>query len=127
MMKRSQFKGKYKPRNPTKYKGDPNKIFYRSSWERLFMVYCDKSDNIISWSSEETKIPYIFEGKRRSYYPDFQIYMRNHEGVYQEKMIEIKPHSQRNWKINKTKWAAARKVCEDASVEFVVLTEKELF
>ena len=49
------YKGKYKPRNPRKYRGDPNRVTYRSLWERKFMVYCDDSDAILEWGSEEKK------------------------------------------------------------------------
>jgi hypothetical protein len=51
------YKGKYKPQNPQKYKGDPTKIIYRSLWERKFMVYCDTNVNILQWASEEVIIP----------------------------------------------------------------------
>jgi len=33
------YKGKYRPENPKKYKGDPTNIVYRSLWERKFMRY----------------------------------------------------------------------------------------
>ena len=33
--------GKYKLRNPQKYKGDVSNCIYRSSWEYKFYVYCD--------------------------------------------------------------------------------------
>ena len=52
------YKGKYQPSYPKKYKGDPTNIVYRSLWERKFMVYCDKNENIIEWQSEEFCIPY---------------------------------------------------------------------
>ena len=35
-----------------KYKGDPNKIIYRSSWERKFMTYCCSNSSIAWWTSE---------------------------------------------------------------------------
>lgn len=122
-MKRSQFKGKFKPKNPRKYKGNISQIIYRSSWERLFMTYCDKHPNILEWSSEEIKIPYMFEGKNRTYYPDFWVQMIDSSGHIVEKIIEIKPHYQKRWAQNRAKWNQARK----AGIEFLVLTEKELF
>ena len=53
------YSGKFKPKNYKKYKGNPTKIFYRSLWERRFMVYADSNPNIIEWGSEEVVIPYI--------------------------------------------------------------------
>jgi hypothetical protein len=38
--------GKYSPKFSKKYKGNPCEIYYRSSWERKFMVYCDKNENV---------------------------------------------------------------------------------
>ena len=36
MRKRATYKGIYRPSNPKKY-ADPNRIVYRSNWERKFM------------------------------------------------------------------------------------------
>ena len=69
------YKGKYKPENPKKYKGDPTNVVYRSLWERKFMHYCDVNENILEWASEEIHIPYIspIDRKKHKYYPDFYI------------------------------------------------------
>ncbi len=126
-MKRSHFKGKFTPKNPEKYSGNVNQIIYRSSWERLFMVYCDKKPEIWRWSSEEVKISYILDGKNRTYYPDFWVDMIDKDGNRVEKLVEIKPHYQRTMKVNKAKWSAAEEYCQDNNMEFLVMTEKELF
>ena len=125
--KRSHFKGRYRPRNPQKYDGNLSSIIYRSSWERLFMMYCDKQPNILKWSSEELSLPYEFEGKRRSYYPDFLIDMVDSGGSTVRRLIEIKPKYQMGWKQNKAKWESAREYCRVAGMEFRVLTEGQLF
>ena len=52
------YKGKFKPKNRDKYKGNPTNIIYRSLWERRFMVYCDSNNSVVKWSSEEIVIPY---------------------------------------------------------------------
>ena len=69
------YKGKYKPSYPKKYKGDPNNIIYRSLWERKFMVYCDKNENILEWGSEEVIVPYRspIDNRYHRYFPDFYI------------------------------------------------------
>ena len=56
------YKGRFNIRNPSKYKGDPQRIIYRSLWERKFMVYCDTNDAILEWGSEEIIIPYLSLG-----------------------------------------------------------------
>ena len=47
------YKGLYKPKNPSKYKGNPTNIIYRSLWERRLMSYLDDHPDILQWSSEE--------------------------------------------------------------------------
>ena len=70
------YKGKFRPTNRKKYKGDPANIIYRSLWERKFMVYCDSNSSIKEWGSEEIVIPYIspVDGRRHRYFPDFLCY-----------------------------------------------------
>jgi len=40
---RSRYKGKFKVKNPQKYKGNPSNIIYRSLMELRFMKWCDSS------------------------------------------------------------------------------------
>ena len=143
------YKGRFVPRFPEKYKGDPTKIVYRSSWELRFMNYLDTNSNIVQWASEELAIPYKspIDGKWHRYFPDFLVRMRNRKGNIVVKMIEIKPRSQSvpptpkgkgtkptkkylqevaTFGINSAKWHAAKEYCLDRDWEFVVLTEKEL-
>ena len=40
-------KSLFKPSKPRKYKGNPNNIICRSSWERKFCNWCDKNENIV--------------------------------------------------------------------------------
>jgi hypothetical protein len=140
------YKGKYKPKNPQKYKGDPVNVIYRSLWERKYMVYCDTSDEILEWSSEEKSIPYRspMDGKVHRYYPDFLIKKKESDGTIKKYMIEIKPKKQTvlppkpkrqtqkylnevyMYAKNQSKWDAAREWCADHGYEFQILTEKEL-
>ena len=71
-------------------------IIYRSSWERIFCNWCDKTDSVISWQSEEKALWYYdpIAQKKRRYFPDFIIKYENKEGVVITEMIEIKPKRQ---------------------------------
>ena len=142
MRKRATYKGIYRPSNPKKYAGDPSRIVYRSNWERKFMVYCDRNDDIIYWASEELGIPYVnpIDRKKHTYYPDFII--KTSKG--KRYMIEIKPSAQtkkpkvRSKKSkgfmresleyikNVSKWQAADVYCNDNGMKFKIITEKEL-
>ena len=139
-------KGFFKPKNYTKYKGDPTKIIYRSSWEKLFMGYLDDNPNVVEWSSEEFFIPYKnpVDGKVRRYFPDFYVKKKNKQGGIDVLIIEIKPHHQtqqplkeskisrayvnkvKTYAINESKWKAARAFCDDRKWKFQILTENEL-
>lgn len=140
------YSGKYRPTNSKKYRGDIDKIYYRSSWERRFMVYCDRNDKIIEWGSEEVIIPYRspIDGKIHRYFPDFYIKVKQQNGSIKKMIIEIKPYIQtqppktpkkktpkflnevKTWGINQAKWKAASEFCLDVKMEFKILTEHEL-
>jgi len=140
------YKGRYIPSKPQKYKGDSSKIVYRSLWERKFMVYCDRSDNILEWGSEEIIIPYRspLDGKVHRYFPDFYIKVKQANGSIKKMIIEVKPkaqcgppkqpsrktkrfiHEVRTWGVNKAKWEAAIEFCNDRMMEFKILTEDHL-
>ena len=69
------YKGKFRPKNRKKYKGNPSDIVYRSLWELKFMNYCDSNKSILKWSSEEIIIPYRCPTDNRihRYFPDFYV------------------------------------------------------
>ena len=140
------YKGKFKPKNPEKYKGDPTNIIYRSLWEMRFMRYLDQHQDIINWASEEVIIPYISPVDKRvhRYFPDFWVKMRSYDGAINTMIIEIKPSKEtkipkkpekltrrfineaRTYSVNTAKWKAAEQFCNDRNWQFKVLTEKEL-
>ena len=93
------YKGKYKPSYPKKYRGDHTNIVYRSLWERKFMVYCDKNENILEWGSEEVVVPYHspIDNRYHRYFPDFYIKVRESNGKIKKMIIEIKPFKQCVW------------------------------
>ena len=75
------YKGKFIPRNPTKYLGDFNAITYRSSYELKFMNWCDLSSSIKGWVSEEIAIPYRnpLDNKVHRYMAVSYTHLRAHE------------------------------------------------
>ena len=83
-------KGVFKPKNPKKYVGDSNNIVYRSSWEKKFMLYCDRNKDIVEWASEEIVIPYVspVDHRPHRYFPDFYIKVKQHNGGVKKMIIE---------------------------------------
>ena len=132
------YKGRYRPSNPKKYKGDSSNIIYRSLWERKFMVYCDNQTKILEWGSEEIVLPYRspIDNKVHRYFPDFYIKVKESNGKIKRYIIEIKPKKQTvepkmkkrktkgyiyevyEYARNQAKWKAAREFCKDRLWEF---------
>jgi hypothetical protein len=141
------YKGRFKPKNPQKYKGDPTGIIYRSLLERRFMVYCDTNSAILEWNSEEVVVPYRspLDNRWHRYFVDFWIRYKDRNGTIRASLIEVKPHKQTlepskligkptrrylnevmTWGVNQAKWKAATEYCLDRNWEFKLLTEKQL-
>jgi len=137
-----RYQGKYTPSFPQKYKGNPRNIIYRSSWEYKFMKFCDITPTVLEWGSEEIFIPYIspVDGKKHRYFPDFYVKIKG-KGKY---IVEVKPFYQTQepktqqrhtkkyirevvtYSVNQAKWKAAEEFCADNSMQFMLITEKEL-
>ena len=90
------YSGRFIPKNPQKYVGDPKNIIYRSSWECKVMSWLDKNNDILSWASEELIVPYVspVDGKWHRYFPDFLVKVRTKDGKTKTMMLEVKPKKQ---------------------------------
>lgn len=139
--------GRYIPRNPAKYRGNPSNIIYRSSWERNFLRWCDSKREIVGWASEELVIPYQspLDGKMHNYFVDFVVWALTRNGV-QKYAVEIKPKAEcrppkpprkrslyesyrkrvETYEVNQAKWKYAKAWCEANGFKFLILTENEL-
>lgn len=140
------YKGWFKPKNPKKYKGDPNEIVYRSTWELRVMKYLDDNPNVLWWASEEMFVPYVspIDHKVHRYFPDFISNIKQKDGKEIILMIEVKPEKQTQkpvqgkrktqkfiqeaatYAINQEKWRAADLFCKEHGWQFKIITEKEL-
>jgi hypothetical protein len=148
------YRGRFIPKNPTKYNGDPSKIIYRSSWELKMFRWCDLHPDILEWQSEEIFVTYRNPAKKGNlsrYYPDIILKRKNKEGVIEKFMIEIKPKKETygpnienkyktptgrvsrrylnesiKYAINTAKWEAAQKYCEERNMKFVIFTEDHI-
>jgi hypothetical protein len=135
------YKGRYKVKNPSKYKGNPTQVIFRSLWERQVFRWCDENSSVLQWSSEEIIIPYRCktDKKLHRYYPD--VYIKTKDKEY---LIEIKPKKEtvpprdRSKKTKKylnevmtyikntSKWDAAKEYCADRGFIFDIWTEDTL-
>ena len=146
MYSKNTYKGRYSVINPSKYRGDPTNVVYRSLWELKFMKYCDTNPNVLEWGSEEIIIPYLspVDGKVHRYFVDFYMKVQNAQGNIVHYLIEIKPakftqppvspgkktrryiEEVMTWGVNQSKWKSARQYCENRGWKFEILTEREL-
>jgi len=90
------YKGWFKPQNPKKYKGNPERIVYRSSWELRVMKNFDENPGVIWWASEEMFVKYVSPIDKRvhRYFPDFVVRVKKKDGKEATMMLEVKPEKQ---------------------------------
>ena len=105
------YKGRYVPTNPKKYKGNPNTIYYRSLWERKFMVYCVKKNNGMTRKM-------IIEVKPKKYTVAPEQNPKRKTKSWVKDIYE--------WGRNSAKWKSASEYCKDRNMEFMILTEDHL-
>lgn len=111
------------------------KIIYRSSYEKKFMLWLESNKNIKYWGSECFSIPYKdLQGNIHRYFPDYFIEMIDGTGV----VVEIKPYNQTIKPINENcyamkeyiknslKWKAMKEFCDNKGYKFKIITEKTL-
>jgi hypothetical protein len=139
------YKGKFLPKNPQKYNGDPKNIIYRSTWEVRVMKYLDENPNVEWWASEELFVTYIspVDNRPHRYFPDFIVKAKNKQGKIITMMLEVKPEYQTKmpekkrktkrfiqevatFAVNQEKWKAAELFCKEHGWQFKVITEKHL-
>lgn len=105
-------------------------------------MWCDKNSDVVSWSSEETVISYVYDvdKKPHRYFPDLKVQLKDGRTL----LIEIKPAKETEapkypgrrtkryleesltYVKNQNKWEAARKYCKQRGWEFQVWTEHTL-
>jgi hypothetical protein len=140
------YKGRFKPKHPEKYVGDPTNIIYRSLWELRVMRYFDQHSSVLKWGSEEIIIPYRspVDNRMHRYFPDFYVKTIGTDGKINTSIIEVKPAVQTRepkkqekrtrkyiaevltWGVNQAKWKAAEEYCKDRKWTFKIMTEKEI-
>ena len=135
------YSGKYIVKHRSKYSGDPDKVIYRSMWERHAFSWCDNNSNIKKWHSEETVIPYFWDVDKRYHrcFMDLKITFKDGRTI----LVEIKPEKETSppkrpdksrryinesltYVKNMNKWKAANSYAKDRGWEFQIWTEKTL-
>lgn len=143
----------YFPINKEKFVGKEGRAVCRSSWERLICQWADHNSSVLQWSSELFSIPYMDKTKRdykgmpkkRQYFPDFVMKIKNAQGEIDVWIVEVKPYKEtilpkfskgksqttilrenQTWAVNQAKWMAAEAYCNQRGWKFKILTEKQI-
>ena len=139
------YQGNFKPKNTSKYEGNTESIYYRSSWELSIMLWCDTNSNVTQWSSEELVVPYLCptDGRTHRYFVDFKITFNNKQTY----LVELKPKKQTvapeqkstkkrdrkqyitevlTYVKNQAKWKAADAYAKKHGAQFQIWTEDTL-
>lgn len=138
---RTTMKGRFIPKNPQKYLGNPANIIFRSSWEVKLFQWLDRTPAVLQWASEEFSIPYLspVDNAVHQYYPDALVIYKDKFGNLKKEIVEIKPYKETvltkratdrdkyALMINQAKWKAAARFAELQGMTFRVITEKSMF
>ena len=128
----------------TKYNGTVKKVIYRSSWEEMFCIWCERNSNITQWSSESITIKYFNPISKtiRNYFPDFVVRTKDN----QTWLVEVKPdkdtkpptkpkrktkkammnynYAMETFLVNDSKFKSAKAFCKERNWVFFIADEK---
>ena len=103
-----------------------SRLRFDSSWEKDFIVFCNKTDEIISIERTMINIPYKFKEEEHLYFPDFDIILSNNLKL----LVEIKP----DWKIKldektRLKIQAGKEFVKNSKIyfDYLLLTNDDLY
>lgn len=121
---------------------------YRSSYEYLFMIWCENNESVIAWSSEPYSIPYfdLSSNRNRNYWIDFSfvdvnnvcwlVEVKPSSDIKNVKKFkkhlstisnpEVKKHfcfSHKRDSKNLSKWVAAKNYCKKHNFRFILVDE----
>lgn len=147
-MAKEWMQGWYKPQNPKKYKGNPTKIAYRSSYELAVMRQLDSDPTILEWNSERVVLGYVspVDNKWHRYFVDLYYSKKMPDGSIKKVIVEIKPESQckkpvktkgkkqltylkesMTFAVNQAKWDAAKRWADKMGYVFEIWSEQQIF
>ena len=122
-------------------------IIYRSSYERDFIFWLERSPIVVRWGSECIGIGYtnLQDGKRHTYYPDYVMEVLNDKNDPSKGtttiLVEIKPYNQTKapdpilprdsyawieYARNISKWKAAVEFARQNNMQFKIFTERTI-
>lgn len=106
--------------------GTYNGIYYRSSYELLFLILCEKYNvKVESAATKEFRIRYEHNGKKHYYYPDF--YLPDYDIICEIKPISLLNYNQNDCKIHEGMLKYAYWLVTEEELEENIFYEHLLF
>lgn len=99
---------------------------HESSLERDFMYMLELDFHVSKYVVQPVKIEYLYQGKKRSYVPDFKVHYK--ASMQRTTIFEVKYRDdlRRNWEEYKPKFRAAIIYCKKNRIDFRIITEREI-
>jgi hypothetical protein len=97
-------------------------IPWESTLERDFIKLLDYDPTVLYFEFQPKKIEYVFQGKKRKYYPDFLVVRSD----MREYIYEVKAAEKIEDETNKIKFQVGKKYCAEKNMIFVVVSEKDI-
>jgi TnsA endonuclease N terminal len=96
-------------------------VWYESTIERDFIYLLEFDWDVVRYKEQPFRVKYIYEGKRRTYVPDFFVQRRSKFQV-----IENKPEEKANTEANKFSYRVLASIFRAQGYEFIVATDTQI-
>ncbi|ESU34065.1 hypothetical protein G3A_03040 [Bacillus sp. 17376] len=97
-------------------------IPWESTLERDFIKRLDFDPTVTSFKFQPLKINYVYQGKKRRYYPDFLVVKND----MKEYIYEVKALEKTEDEVNKVKFQVGMKFCSGRNMKYVVVSEADI-
>lgn len=96
-------------------------VWYESTIERDYIYLLEFDWDVIRYKEQPFRIIYVYEGKSRTYVPDFFVQRRSKFQV-----VENKPEEKANTPANKFRYRLLKSIFREQGYEFIVATDLQI-
>lgn len=96
-------------------------VWYESTIERDYIFLLEFDGDVIRYKEQPFRVRYVYEGKSRTYVPDFFVQRRNKFQV-----VENKPEEKANAPANKLRYRLLKSIFSEQGLEFIIATDLQI-
>lgn len=96
-------------------------VWYESTIERDYIYLLEFDRDVIRYKEQPFRLKYTYEGKSRTYVPDFFVQRRN-----KFQIVENKPEGKANTPVNKLRYTLLKSIFREQDYEFIVVTDLQI-